>query len=327
MKARVLLLLSLGVVTAGCALTDLQRNVPAVPMETFVRHAGMVELTKRAVSAADSLAAVLGIVLGFMCWYQATEGASWAKLGRTYVVGMVGCAFVLASWNASVGVPATVRWLGLWAERVVFDGNWQPDGAGPWAGYFRLSAKVSSLALRLFAVLGGAAPSEVSDPTAPDIGYPAAIAHWLDSGSGALFLQVNSVFAFILGVFVRDVQAWLVGFYTLVGPLCAVSLLLPSTRSIFWGWLRAYGSVCLWSLLLRVNEAFAIVWVDVVRNAVPAFAENAYPGGPLAVAVAIESGGMGLLLLNLLISLGYLAVPVAAHLLVNGAGRPFRGAL
>jgi hypothetical protein len=327
-RGRVLLVVLTAALTIGCALSDLPRHVPAVQMETFVRNERMVELTKRAVTSAETLAAVLGIVLGFVCWYQATEGASWGRLARTYVVGMAGCAFVLGSWNVGVGVPATVRWLGLWAERAVFETNWQGDTPGPWAGYFRLGGKVSSLALRLFAVQGGALGDQgTGDPNSAEVSYPAAVAHWLDSGFGAVFLQINSVFAFVLGILVRDVQAWLVGFYTLVGPFCALALVLPASRAVFWGWLRAYGSVCLWSLLLRANEAFAMVWVDVFRGSVPAFADNASPGGALAVAVAIESGAMGLLVLNLLISLGYLTVPVAAHLLVNAAGRPFRGAV
>jgi hypothetical protein len=70
-----------------------------------------------------------------------------------------------------------------------------------------------------------------------------------------------------------------------------------------------------------------MVWVDVFRGAVPAFGDNVSPGGAVAVAAAIESGAMGLLVLNLLISMGYLTVPVAAHLLVSAAGRPFRGVL
>jgi hypothetical protein len=237
---------------------------------------------------------------------------------------MAGCAFVLGSWNASVGVPTTVRQLGLWAERAVFDTNWQRDTPGPWTGYFHLGGQVSTLALRLFEALGQQVGGEGGSAEAS---YAAAVAHWLDSAFGAVFLQINSVFAFVLAILVRDVQAWLVGLYTLVGPFCAVGLMLPSTRAVFWGWLRAYGSLCLWSLLLRVNEAFAMVWVDVFRGAVPAFGDNATPGGMFAVAVAIESGSMGLLVLNLLISLGYLSVPVAAHMLVNAAGRPFRGAL
>ncbi len=326
MKLRALLLFLLAVGTTGCGLSDLQRHVPAVHMETFVREQRMVELTKRAVSAAETLAAVLGIVLAFWCWYEATEGASWARLARIYIVGMASSAFVLGSWNSNIGAPATVRWLGLWAERAVFDSNWQSDMPGPWAEYFRLGGKVSSLALRLFAVQGGALGDEgANEPGAAEASYPAAIAHWLDSGFGAVFIQINSVFAFVLGILVRDVQAWLVGFYTLIGPFCALTLMLPSTRAIFGGWLRAYGSVCLWSLLLRVNEAFAMMWVDVFRGAVPAFADSVSPGGAVAVAAAIESGAMGLLVLNLLISVGYLTVPVAAHLLVSAAGRPFRG--
>jgi hypothetical protein len=326
-KGRAILLLLAAGASEGCALSDLQRHIPAAPLETFVRHELMVALTNHAVGAAQALAAVLAIVLGFVCWYEATEGASWAKLARTYVMGMAGCAFVLGSWSSSVGVPATVRWLGLWAERAVFDTNWQADAPGPWKEYFRVGGRVSSLALRLFALQGGAAGGgDLTSPDSPEASYTAAIAHWVDSAFGAVFLQINSVFAFVLGILVRDVQAWLVGFYTLVGPFCVPALMLPTTRGIFWGWLRAYGSVCLWSLLLRVNEAFALVWLDVFRSVVPAFGDNA-PGGAVAIAVALESGAMGLLVLNLLISLGYLAVPVAAHLLINAAGRPFRGAL
>ncbi|HKC11713.1 MAG TPA: hypothetical protein VKI41_06610, partial [Vicinamibacteria bacterium] len=142
MKLRALLLFLLAVGTTGCGLSDLQRHVPAVHMETFVREQRMVELTKRAVSAAETLAAVLGIVLAFWCWYEATEGASWARLARIYIVGMASSAFVLGSWNSNIGAPATVRWLGLWAERAVFDSNWQSDMPGPWAEYFRLGGKV-----------------------------------------------------------------------------------------------------------------------------------------------------------------------------------------
>jgi len=125
-------------------------------------------------------------------------------------------------------------------------------------------------------------------------------------------------------VLLQSAQVWLLVFHFALGSLCAPMLILPSTRAVFWGWLRQYLSVCLWTPVLCV--------MDRVMLAVPAALGNAWLAATWSndlgrfaeglVTAYVSSG-----IIAVLIALAYLSTPFTAYGLVNGLGRPFRSAL
>ena len=68
------------------------------------------------------------------------------------------------------------------------------------------------------------------------------------------------------------------------------------------------------SIAERINLSLVDVSYQIGATSTPDQAMN-----------AIISGSTAMFVLNVVMVFGYLTVPVAAHMIVNGAGRPFRG--
>ena len=91
------------------------------------------------------------------------------------------------------------------------------------------------------------------------------------------------------------------------------------TRNVFLGWLRTYISVALWPVLFAFAErlALAIPW-----SAWLGVADGAVDGWDFISR--IMQGEMMLLIFNITFFFVYLSIPIASHLIVSGASRPFR---
>jgi len=144
------------------------------------------------------------------------------------------------------------------------------------------------------------------------------------SPPGAALLILNGTAIWFMAAILQNIHAWLVAFYTILLPLVAPCLVLPWTRRIFYGWVRAYVSLCLWPMMFGICE---IVAASVKWGAFLGVANNARGAslGQLAEQVVAAQGA--LVTTNVLFLFVYLSVPVASYMLVNAAGRPFRGSL
>ena len=113
--------------------------------------------------------------------------------------------------------------------------------------------------------------------------------------------------------------AWLISFYWMLTPIVAPMVILPQTRGVFVGWLKTYVSVALWPMFFAFTErlALAIPWTVWMHSSQGA-------QGTLDIATSIAQGQIMLLVFNITFFFVYLSIPIASHLIVSGASRPFR---
>lgn len=84
-------------------------------------------------------------------------------------------------------------------------------------------------------------------------------------------------------------------------------MILPSTRGIFHGWVKAYASFCLWPCLFGIMERIsdALPWATFFAGV------RTGSTAPLALADAATQGAAMLLIGNVVFFFAYLSVPVA----------------
>jgi hypothetical protein len=138
----------------------------------------------------------------------------------------------------------------------------------------------------------------------------------------AAAIALNATGIFVMRLILNVAFVWLVAFYKMVGPLAIPFVILPQTRSIFLGWLRTFASISLWPWLFALAERLAVAipystWIGT----------DLYSGDIVSGINVIVQGQIMFLAINVVFFFVYLGIPVAAHLLVSGAGRPFRGAV
>jgi hypothetical protein len=105
----------------------------------------------------------------------------------------------------------------------------------------------------------------------------------------------------------------------MAAPIVAPMVILPQTRSVFLGWLRTYVSVALWPMFFAFAERLALAipwsaWIGAADEAVDGW----------QVVTSIFQGEMMLLIFNVAFFFVFLSIPIASHLIVSGAARPFR---
>ncbi|HWX23495.1 MAG TPA: hypothetical protein VN083_00570, partial [Vicinamibacteria bacterium] len=135
-------------------------------------------------------------------------------------------------------------------------------------------------------------------------------------------IAANTAGIFLMRLILHVAFVWLVAFYRMVGPLAVPFVILPQTRHVFLGWLRTFVSIALWPWLFALAERLALAipystWIGT----------DLYKGDLVSGINVIIQGQLMFLALNVVFFFVYLGIPIAAHLLVSGAGRPFRGAI
>ena len=130
---------------------------------------------------------------------------------------------------------------------------------------------------------------------------------------------VNAIGIYLMKMVMQVSYAWLIAFYWMLTPLVAPMVILPQTRNVFLGWLRTYISVALWPMFFAFAErlALAIPWSAWM---------GAMDGGTDSWELVTRwfQGEIMLLVFNVTFFFVYLSIPIASHLIVSGASRPFR---
>lgn len=148
-----------------------------------------------------------------------------------------------------------------------------------------------------------------------------AVAFLTSNPIGAWFLYLNSIAVLLMKMLLQASYAFLVAFYTMMGPLVAVTLIVPPWRKVFWAYLRLYLAIALWPAAWGLSERA----LDGIMEGWFRSTHGAYTSGdPFLVAQALGSGACMTFIANCIFFFVYLSVPVATTLLVNAAGRPFR---
>jgi hypothetical protein len=219
----------------------------------MLRAPSVVGGARSSASMAGTLAGLGAILLGFVCWYRATHGSSWVRLLGTYLGGLLGCVFVLGTWFAPIGVPEAGLGFARWT------GEQLKPSQNPWVQYQQRARNLATATLTLFKVVGKGQSDQAEEAS---FKTAEAAVYWLTEATSGQLVQQWWPLSYGITVLLQSAQAWLLAFYFALGPLCAPMLILPSTRGVFWGWLRQYLSVCLWTPVLCV--------MDRVMLAVPA---------------------------------------------------------
>jgi hypothetical protein len=273
----------------------------------------IAEAVAKAKTFGASLAGALAVLLGYLCWYRATQGESWVRLLGTYLGGLLVCAYVIASTGRALGIDQLMLKAGLELGE-----QFRPATREPLRGWSDGVRATGELVESLQEVTSGGLNRE-DDANLTAI----AVAGFYASQVGALWLFINGAAVWLMALTLQVALAWLLAFYWVLTPLVAPTVILPSTRGIFIGWAKAYGSLCLWPCLFGIMERIA----DSLPWALFFGVIDTKTLNPILLADAVTQGVAMMFIGNLVFFFVYLAVPVAAWKLVNAVGQPFRGAL
>ena len=306
MRRRAGMILAAAVASSGC--TSVLGQLDGLPLRVGLDHSLVVEAVQRGVEIAFRLAGSLAVLLGFHCWYRATHGEPWIALLKDYLGGLVVCVTVLVAMRQGNG-PA--EWL-LAAGTSLGEIFAPPNHA--LAVLTQIVEKYATILLRVIE----------TPPDTAQLGFRflEAWQYVMSWPVLALVIAINTTAIFLMRLVLQIAFVWLSAFYTMVGPMAAPFVLLPSTRPIFVGWLRTVASLALWPWLLALAERLAVAipystWLGT----------DLYHGDVASGVTAILEGQIMFLALNIVFLFVYLGIPLASYLLVSGAGRPFRGAL
>jgi hypothetical protein len=294
-----------GLFSAGC--TNVLGQLDGLPLRVGLDQALVQDAVKKASEVGWKIASGLAVLLGLHCWYRATHGESWISLLKDYLGGLAVCVVLLSSMQSGHG---PVEWLlsaGTYLGELFSPGNHAAEA------FSKIVTKYATIALNV-----------VSHPADPESSFRFLEA-WQFYMSGPLFAFVvaaNTTGILIMRLILHVAFVWLSAFYKMVGPLAAPFVILPQTRHLFIGWLRTMASIALWPWLFALAERLAIAipystWVGT----------DLYTGDLVSGVNTIIQGQIMFFVLNVVFFFVYLGIPVAAHLLVSGAGRPFRGAI
>lgn len=316
MRVRILALAIAVLACSGCIAPEALGRMKGVGAEQMLAAPSVREAVAKGRTIGSGLAGSLTVLLGFVCWRKATEGESWVRLIQGYLGPTVACAYVIGFiGNETLGIDQWMLKGGLELGRE-FE---PPSPFRHWADGVRLVG-TSIQRLQQAVASGDLSAGPQSDE---DLAAEAVAVHYA-SPIGAGWLFWNGVGVWAMALILQLAHAWLIAFYWILTPIVAPTIILPSTRGIFVGWLKAYGSLCLWPALFAIMERVgdALPWAT--------FFANAQVGGQGSLTELVKSVTQGAAMMtigNILFFFAYLSVPVAAYGLVNAVGRPFRGAI
>jgi hypothetical protein len=298
-------IVALALGSTGCT-ADVLGRLKGFDVLQIIQSQPVLEAVMRAKNIGLILAAVEALLLAFVCWYRIHAGGAWLSVAKDWLVGILVCAFVLTSAGTSAGLE---RW--IWNVGVYLGQLFNPGTGFLWENFDKA---VGTNADAITTLQDGAAGrgSETWRLTE-------AFAWLLSSPYTAALVVLNAIAIYIMKMVMQISYAWLISFYWMAMPIAAPMVILPQTRGVFLGWLRTYVSVALWPMFFAFAERLALaipwsVWMQSSQGA----------EDPWDIATSIAQGQIMLLVFNITFFLVYLSIPVASHLLVAGASRPFR---
>jgi hypothetical protein len=306
MKKRLLLVLALATLSTGC--TEIMGRMEGLPLHSGLDQALVKEGIRIAAELGWKLAGALVVLLGFHCWYKAMHGEAWLGLLKEYLGGIVVCIVMLTSLQSGQG---PIQW-------ILDAGMYLAERFNPGIHAFTALQTV----ITKYAGIINDAVRQPPSPGEAAFRYLEAWQYYMSLPGFAAVLIINTAAIFVMRLIVQAAFVWLVAFYQMVGPLVVPFVILPQTRHIFVGWLRTLIALSLWPWLFAIAERLAVAvpyatWIGT----------DQYNGSLASGIEAIMQGQFMFLVLNVVFFFVYLGIPVAAHMLVSGATRAFRGVL
>jgi hypothetical protein len=293
--------------TSGC--TNVLGELDGLPLRVGLEQGLVTEAVAKAVAVGWKLASALVVLLGFHCWYRATHGDAWISLLKDYLGGIVVCVFFLASMQGGGGPVDWIQQAGLYLGDQFAPGNHALEA-------------VSQIVARYGGIVLDVVQKPAGSSAQTAFRFVEAWQYYMSFPLVAIAIAANTAGIFLMRLILHVAFVWLVAFYRMVGPLAVPFVILPQTRHVFLGWLRTFVSIALWPWLFALAERLALAipystWIGT----------DLYKGDLVSGINVIIQGQLMFLALNVVFFFVYLGIPIAAHLLVSGAGRPFRGAI
>jgi hypothetical protein len=291
--------------SSGCT-ADVLGRMKGFDVMQIIQSAPLIEAVQRAKNIGRILAGIEALILAFVCWYRIHAGGHWLSITKDWFFGILVCAFILTSAGTSAGFE---QW--IWRVGVYLGQQFSP-GQG-----FLIESLNQAVAANADAIL--TIQKNLTGDGTEAWRLAQAFAFQLSAPTAAALIALNALAIYIMKMVMQVSYAWLISFYWMLTPIVAPMVILPQTRGVFVGWLRTYVSVSLWPLFFAFAERLALaipwtVWMNSSQGA----------QGTWDIATSIAQGQIMLLVFNITFFFVYLSIPVASHLIVSGASRPFR---
>ena len=297
--------LVLAALSSGCT-ADVLGRMKGFDVMQIVQSQPVVEAVLKARDFGRVLAGIEALILAFVCWYRIHIGVPWLAITKDWFLGILACAYVLTTAGTPAGLE---RW--IWNVGVYLGQQFNPGQGFLMENFDKAVGQHGALILWL----------QQNTPFLTDDQrrLVEAIGWQLSSPYMAGVVGLNAMGIYLMKMVMQVSYAWLISFYWMLTPLIAPMVILPQTRHVFLGWLKTYISISLWPLFFAFAErlALAIPW-------------TAWLGAgdsttdPWLLTTDIAQGELMLLIFNVTFFFVYLSIPIASHLIVSGASRPFR---
>src|SRR5262245_11060044 len=93
----------LALLSAGCNAGVIGR-LKGFDVVQIIQIAPVAEAVQRAKTFGRLFAGIEALILAFVCWYRIHTGAHWLAVTKDWFLGILVCAFILASTGTAAGV-------------------------------------------------------------------------------------------------------------------------------------------------------------------------------------------------------------------------------
>jgi hypothetical protein len=297
--------LVVALLTTACT-ADILGRMKGFDVLQIIRSQPVTEAVRKGKSIGTMLAGIEALILAFVSWYRIHGGGQWLSITKDWFFGIIVCALILTSTGTSAGFE---QW--IWRAGLYLGQQFNPTEGFLMENFNKAVGQHADVIM----TLQKAAPN-----LDPDTQRMVEAVLWqFSSPYVAGFVGLNAIAIYLMKMVMQVSYAWLISFYWMLTPLVAPMIILPQTRSVFLGWLKAYVSVALWPMLFAFVERLALAipwsaWLGQFDGALSAW----------AMAMNWFQGELMLLVFNVTFFLVYLSIPIASYLIVSGASRPFR---
>jgi len=305
MRYRLAVVVVLAVLSTGCT-ADVLGRMRGFDVLQIIQSQPVTEAVARGKAVGIVLAGIESLILAFVSWYRIHTGAAWLSVTKDWFLGILACAFILTTAGTLAGLE---HW--IWDVGVYLGRQLTPGGGFLMENFDKAVGQHGELLLAIQKIAPGLGEDERR--------IVEAFAWQFSSPTTAGLVGLNAIAIYVMKMVMQVSYAWLISFYWMMTPIVAPLVILPQTRGVFLGWLKAYISVTLWPMMFAFAERLALAipwsaWLG-VRDGLT---------DPFDIATAIAQGEFMLLIFNITFFFVYLSIPIASYLLVSGASRPFR---
>ena len=305
MNRRLAIILVMALLSVGCT-ADVLGRMKGFDVMQIIRSAPVSEAVLKGKTIGSVLAGVEALILAFVSWYRIQAGAPWLTVAKDWFLGILVCAFILTTVGTASGLE---QW--IWNLGVYLGDRFTPGQGFLMENFNRAVGQHSEVILKLQRIAPDLQPQTQR--------LVEAVAWQFSSPLAAGFVGLNAIAIYLMKMVMQVSYAWLISFYWMLTPLVAPMVILPQTRGVFLGWLRTYVGVALWPMFFAFAERLAMAipwsaWLGEFDGAVSAW----------DMATRWFQGELMLLIFNVAFFFVYLSIPIASHLIVSGASRPFR---